>query len=58
MDDFVRLYAARLANPHPQREVASIRFEASETFASGPLIFAATAETIPPSIALAGQRPP
>lgn len=39
-----RLYAARLANPHPERDVASLAFEASETFASGPLIFAATAE--------------
>lgn len=38
------LYAPRLANPHPDRDVTAITFEASEHFASGPLIFAATAE--------------
>ncbi|HRO26997.1 MAG TPA: protein kinase [Luteimonas sp.] len=38
------LYAPRLANPHPDRDVTAITFEASEHFASGPLILAATAE--------------
>ena len=39
-----RLYAPRLANPHPGRDVAGIAFEASEHFASGPMVFAATIE--------------
>lgn len=38
------LYAPRLANPHPEREVAGIAFAASEYFASGPMIYAATLE--------------
>ncbi len=38
------LYAPRLANPHPQRDVSAISFEASGHFASGPVILAATAE--------------
>lgn len=49
-----RLYAARLANPHPDRAVASIAFEAAEFFASGPLVFAVTAELPPAAIAAAG----
>lgn len=40
------IYAPRLTNPHPERDVVGVSFEASEHFASGPLIFAATAEMI------------
>lgn len=43
----LRVYAARLANPDPDRAVAALVFEASEHFASGPAIFAATLETAP-----------
>lgn len=39
------LYAPRLPNPHPDRDVAALSFEASDFFASGPLVFAATVET-------------
>lgn len=53
-----RLYAARLPNPNPQREVASIAFTASELFASGPMIFAATAETGPEPTAEASTPAP
>ena len=38
------LYAPRLANPHPERDVTGIAFEASEYFTSGPMIYAATLE--------------
>ncbi|HZV39417.1 MAG TPA: hypothetical protein VFF96_11780, partial [Pseudoxanthomonas sp.] len=41
----LRLYALRLENPHPQREVGSIAFEASDAAWSGPMILAATLET-------------
>ena len=40
----LRLYAPRIANPDPQRAVAGLRVLASEHFASGPVLFAATAE--------------
>lgn len=43
----LRLYAPRLSNPHPDRAVDALVFEASEHFASGPVIYAATLETIP-----------
>lgn len=46
----VRVFAPRLRNPHPHRMVTGLRFLASEHFASGPLVFAATAE-------LAGASP-
>lgn len=41
----VRAYAARLENPHPQREVASIAFSTSDHAWSGPKILAVTLET-------------
>lgn len=41
----LRLYALRLENPHPQREVSGIAFEASDAAWSGPIILAATLET-------------
>lgn len=54
----LRLYAVRLPNPHPGRAVAAIAFEASEFFASGPLVVAATVQ-LPPvaSTAMASRSP-
>ena len=40
-----RAYAARLANPHPDRDVATLGFEATDRAWSGPMILAATVET-------------
>jgi WD40 repeat protein/tRNA A-37 threonylcarbamoyl transferase component Bud32 len=39
-----RLYGARLANPHPQRSVASLSFETNDLAWTGLLVFAATVE--------------
>jgi hypothetical protein len=44
-DVMLGLYAPRLPNPHPDRDVTGVSFEASDYFASGPLVFAATLET-------------
>lgn len=43
-----RIYSARLANPHPQRAVSTLAFEATDKPWSGPLILAVTVETTPP----------
>ncbi|WP_052630869.1 serine/threonine-protein kinase [Pseudoxanthomonas suwonensis] len=53
--DMIYLYGPRLENPHPEREVVALSFEASEYFASSPLVFAATAE---PAHDAAGSLPP
>lgn len=41
----IRVYAARMANPYPQRKVASIAFSTSDLAWSGPKVFAVTLET-------------
>jgi hypothetical protein len=41
-----RIYGVRLANPHPEREVASLALEAVDEAWSSPLIFAITAEPL------------
>jgi len=54
-----RMYAARLENPHPRREVASISFAATNTAWSGPMILAATLETgNATKVATTGSKPP
>lgn len=40
-----RIYAVRLNNPHPQREVAGLSFAATNAAWSGPMILATTLET-------------